>query len=139
MVVPDLLRLEQSIVCCPPRFSFPFHSKCFHSVFEYTYLLFWNSFWTIAPVIALGLFDRCADDHVLMALPELYSHSRQGEYFNLKLFLLYMIDGCYQVRCSIASSITRAKVLLVYHYFLLPSLRIQRPNGSDGRIRYLPV
>jgi phospholipid-translocating ATPase len=25
---------------------------------DYTYLLFWNSFWTIAPVIALGLFDR---------------------------------------------------------------------------------
>lgn len=28
------------------------------SVFEYTYLLFWNSFWTIAPVIGIGLFDR---------------------------------------------------------------------------------
>jgi len=28
------------------------------SVFEYTYILWWNSFWTIAPVIAIGLFDR---------------------------------------------------------------------------------
>jgi len=28
------------------------------SAFEYTYLLFWNSFWTIAPVIAIGIFDR---------------------------------------------------------------------------------
>lgn len=28
------------------------------SVFEYTFLLWWNSFWTIAPVIAIGLFDR---------------------------------------------------------------------------------
>lgn len=28
------------------------------SVMEYTYLLFWNSFWTIAPVIAMGIFDR---------------------------------------------------------------------------------
>ena len=28
------------------------------SVFEYTYLLFWNIFWTLLPVIALGLFDR---------------------------------------------------------------------------------
>jgi phospholipid-translocating ATPase len=28
-----------------------------HSVFEYTYLLFWNIFWTLLPVIALGLFD----------------------------------------------------------------------------------
>ena len=67
-------------------------------MFEYTYLLFWNSFWTILPVIAMGLFDRIVDDHVLMALPELYRHSRQGEYFTLKLFALYMIDGAYQVR-----------------------------------------
>lgn len=28
------------------------------SVFEYTFLLWWNSFWTIAPTIAIGLFDR---------------------------------------------------------------------------------
>lgn len=28
------------------------------SVFEYTFILWWNSFWTIAPVIAIGLFDR---------------------------------------------------------------------------------
>lgn len=27
-------------------------------VFEFTYLLFWNSFWTLCPVIAIGLFDR---------------------------------------------------------------------------------
>ena len=33
-----------------------------------------------------------------MALPELYRHSMQGEYFNLKLFALYMFDGVYQVR-----------------------------------------
>lgn len=33
-------------------------SDAVESVFEYTYLLFWNSFWTIAPVIGIGLFDR---------------------------------------------------------------------------------
>jgi len=32
------------------------------SVFEYTYLLFWNSFWTLAPVIGIGLFDRVTGD-----------------------------------------------------------------------------
>lgn len=31
-----------------------------YSVFEYTYLLWWNSFFTIAPVIAIGIFDRHA-------------------------------------------------------------------------------
>lgn len=41
----------------------------FYSVFEYTYLLFWNSFWTLAPVIGIGLFDRVIgeqfNDHTL--------------------------------------------------------------------------
>ena len=30
----------------------------FCSVFDYNYILFWNSLWTVAPVIGLGLFDR---------------------------------------------------------------------------------
>jgi len=65
-------------------------------VIEYTYLLFWNSFWTIAPVIGIGLFDRLADDTVLMALPELYRFGREGTWFGLRGFLIYMIDGIYQ-------------------------------------------
>ncbi|OCH92242.1 phospholipid-translocating P-type ATPase [Obba rivulosa] len=65
-------------------------------VMDYTYLLFWNTFWTIAPPIATGLFDRVADDHILMALPELYRHSREGEYFGMGVFLVYMFDGIVQ-------------------------------------------
>ncbi|TRM59267.1 hypothetical protein BD626DRAFT_508768 [Schizophyllum amplum] len=64
--------------------------------FEYTYLLWWNSFFTIAPVIAIGLFDRIADDHVMMALPELYRHGRDGKWFNMGLFSIYMLDGIVQ-------------------------------------------
>ena len=30
----------------------------FCSVFDYNYILFWNSLWTVAPVIGIGLFDR---------------------------------------------------------------------------------
>jgi len=65
-------------------------------VLEYTYLLFWNSFWTIAPVIGIGLFDRLADDVVLMALPELYRFGREGTWFGLRPFIIYMVDGVYQ-------------------------------------------
>ncbi|KAI0748707.1 phospholipid-translocating P-type ATPase [Daedaleopsis nitida] len=64
--------------------------------FEYTYLLFWNTFWTIAPVIGIGLFDRIVDDHVLMAMPELYRHSKRQEYFSTRLFLIYVFDGVFQ-------------------------------------------
>lgn len=28
------------------------------SVFDYIYVLFWNSLWTVLPVIGIGLFDR---------------------------------------------------------------------------------
>ncbi|KAF5369202.1 hypothetical protein D9615_009962 [Tricholomella constricta] len=65
-------------------------------VFEYTYLLFWNSFWTLAPVIAIGLFDRIVDAHVLMDLPELYRYGREGRWFGMKWFSIYMFDGVVQ-------------------------------------------
>ncbi|KAH8099600.1 phospholipid-translocating P-type ATPase [Cristinia sonorae] len=91
-------------------------------VFEYTYVLFWNSFWTIAPVVVMGLFDRTVDDHVLMALPELYAHARKGEYFGVRLFLVYMLDGIYQSAIIF--------FLLVYTYFTTTS----RTDGYNGYI-----
>lgn len=65
-------------------------------VFEYTYLLFWNVFWTLLPVIAMGLFDRDVDAETLMALPELYAVGRQGKLFGLKRFAFYIFEGAYQ-------------------------------------------
>lgn len=57
MVVHDLLWLELSVVCKPKCLLF-MTSDHFYSVFEYTYLLWWNVFWSLCPVIAIGLFDR---------------------------------------------------------------------------------
>lgn len=57
MVVHDLLWLELSVVC-KPIFLLFMTSNLFYSVFEYTYLLWWNVFWSLCPVIAIGLFDR---------------------------------------------------------------------------------
>jgi phospholipid-translocating ATPase len=65
-------------------------------VFDYTYLIFWNSFWTLCPVIAIGLFDRIVDDHVLIALPELYHFGREGKWFGGKLFTVFMFEGVIQ-------------------------------------------
>ena len=36
-----------------------------------------------------------------MALPELYRYGREGHWFNMKLFLAYMIDGIVQVRSEV--------------------------------------
>ncbi|CAE7183194.1 unnamed protein product, partial [Rhizoctonia solani] len=65
-------------------------------VFEYTYLLFWNVFWSIAPVIAIGIFDRNIDSDILVILPELYRYGREGRWFGLRVFATYMLDGIYQ-------------------------------------------
>ncbi|KAJ7481094.1 phospholipid-translocating ATPase [Mycena galericulata] len=87
----------KNIVCIGVLWWFQIYNAWSASyVFEYTYLLWWNAFWTIAPVIAIGLFDRLVDAEALMALPELYRHGREGRWFGLKWFILYMLDGIYQ-------------------------------------------
>ncbi|KAF8077575.1 phospholipid-translocating ATPase [Lyophyllum atratum] len=65
-------------------------------VFDYIYILFWNSVWTIAPVVGIGLFDRVLDYHILMDVPELYHYGRRGTWFGLRSFFVYLFDGLYQ-------------------------------------------
>ncbi|KAF8880731.1 hypothetical protein CPB85DRAFT_1442956 [Mucidula mucida] len=64
-------------------------------VFDYVYILFWNSLWTLLAVVGIGLFDRIV---VLMDLPELYHYGREKYWFSMKDFYIYMFDGLYQVR-----------------------------------------
>ncbi|TRM59263.1 hypothetical protein BD626DRAFT_508757 [Schizophyllum amplum] len=65
-------------------------------VFDYEYVLFYNSIWTVLSCPAIGLFDRIADDRDLMELPELYKYGRLGTWFSYKNFFIYMLDGIYQ-------------------------------------------
>ncbi|KAJ7068197.1 phospholipid-translocating ATPase [Mycena amicta] len=65
-------------------------------VFAYVYVLFWNSLWTILPVVAIGVFDRFLDSDALMAVPELYRFGREAHWFNLRSFFVYVLDGLYQ-------------------------------------------
>ncbi|GJN88512.1 hypothetical protein Rhopal_001478-T1 [Rhodotorula paludigena] len=78
---------------------FFFQFYCAYSattVYEYTYLLFWNVFWTLIPVIFIGIFDRNVGERPLMAVPELYEDGRKGRLFGLIRFSIYMLDGIYQ-------------------------------------------
>ncbi|KAK0556677.1 hypothetical protein OC846_000996 [Tilletia horrida] len=63
---------------------------------DYIYLLLWNAFWTVAAVIGVGIFDRNISDRVLMEVPELYRRAREGKYFGLMPFSIYMLDGAWQ-------------------------------------------
>ncbi|KAJ7137876.1 phospholipid-translocating ATPase [Mycena epipterygia] len=114
----------KNIVCIGVLWWFQIYNSWSSSyVFEYTYLLWWNSFWTIAPVIAIGLFDRLVDANALMALPELYRYGREGRWFGLKWFVIYMLDGIYQsaiifflIKFTYDSTTSRPDGLGVYQY-----------------------
>ncbi|WFD42980.1 P-type phospholipid transporter [Malassezia psittaci] len=86
---------------------------------DYVYLLLYNAVWTVAPVIAIGLFDRNVSDRVLMQVPELYARSREGRYFGLKQFLFYMLDGVYQ------------SVVLFFFFFYVYDTTSPRKDGYD--------
>ncbi|KAM0756281.1 phospholipid-translocating P-type ATPase [Meredithblackwellia eburnea MCA 4105] len=99
---------------------FWFQFYCAYSattVYEYTYLLFWNVIWTLLPVIAIGVFDRTISDRVLMQVPELYERGRRGLLFGLKRFCVYMLDGIYQSAMI---------------YFFLVYTYNTTTSGSDG-------
>jgi len=87
----------KNVICIGVLWWFMFYCAWSSTyVFEYTYLIFWNSFWTLCPVIAIGLFDRIADDHILMAIPALYRYGREGKWFGAKLFTVFMMEGVVQ-------------------------------------------
>ncbi|KAH7107578.1 phospholipid-translocating P-type ATPase [Auriculariales sp. MPI-PUGE-AT-0066] len=87
----------KNIVCIGVLFWFQIYCQWSTTyVFDYTYLLLWNVFWTIAPVIAIGLFDRLIDDDILTGIPELYRFGREQKWFGFKLFSVYMFDAVYQ-------------------------------------------
>ncbi|POW11846.1 hypothetical protein PSTT_04947 [Puccinia striiformis] len=65
-------------------------------LYEYTYLLFYNVFWTLLPVIGIGVFDQDVAEKVLIAVPELYSIGREGHLFGLRRFVMYTLQGIYQ-------------------------------------------
>ncbi|KAF9014178.1 phospholipid-translocating ATPase [Cyathus striatus] len=92
-------------------------------VFDYTYILFWNSLWTIAPVIGIGLFDRILDSHILMELPELYRYGREGRWFGTRSFLVYMFDGVVQ---------SAVIFFLILYAYITPTTR---KDGYDVRLQ----
>ncbi|TFK36370.1 phospholipid-translocating ATPase [Crucibulum laeve] len=92
-------------------------------VFDYTYVLFWNSLWTIAPVVGIGLFDRMLDSRVLMELPELYHYGREGHWFGIRSFLVYMMDGIVQ---------SAVIYFLILYTYVSPT---SRSDGYDVRLQ----
>ncbi|UPK91874.1 hypothetical protein LCI18_002809 [Fusarium solani-melongenae] len=65
-------------------------------LFDYTYILMFNLFFTSVPVAIMGVLDQDVSDKVSLAVPQLYRRGIERlEWTQLK-FWLYMVDGVYQ-------------------------------------------
>ncbi|KAK7038221.1 phospholipid-transporting ATPase [Favolaschia claudopus] len=122
----------KNIVCIGVLWWFQIYNAWSSSyAFEYTYLLWWNAFFTIAPVIAIGLFDRLVDSDALMALPELYRYGREGRWFGFGNFVIFMLDGILQsliifffIRFAYNSPTARSDGYAVYQYEFATTMAI---------------
>ncbi|KAG5992863.1 hypothetical protein E4U43_003642 [Claviceps pusilla] len=65
-------------------------------LFDYTYILMFNLFFTSFPVAIMGILDQDVSDTVSLAVPELYRRGIERLEWTQKKFWLYMIDGIYQ-------------------------------------------
>ncbi len=68
---------------------------------------------------------RLVDDHVLMALPQLYRYGREGKWFGVKLFTVFMMEGVVQVgRKFVVLRLTSDVCLAVRRHLLHSPLRL---------------
>ncbi|GAB0135335.1 hypothetical protein EsDP_00003677 [Epichloe bromicola] len=65
-------------------------------LFDYTYILMFNLFFTSVPVTIMGVLDQDVSDTVSLAVPELYRRGIERLEWTQRKFWLYMIDGVYQ-------------------------------------------
>lgn len=65
--------------------------------YDYMYLLYFNMFFTMLPVLLLGMFDRqVSDQKILQKVPQLYADGIKQKYYNMKLFMVYSFIAIYQ-------------------------------------------
>ncbi|KAL2136056.1 hypothetical protein VTI74DRAFT_5636 [Chaetomium olivicolor] len=65
-------------------------------IFEYTYLLMFNLFFTSVPVILMGVLDQDVSDTVSLEVPQLYRRGIERKEWTQTKFWAYMADGIYQ-------------------------------------------
>ncbi|EGR47508.1 uncharacterized protein TRIREDRAFT_79258 [Trichoderma reesei QM6a] len=87
-------------------------------LFDYTYILMFNLFFTSVPVAIMGVLDQDVSDAVSLAVPQLYRRGIERLEWTQKKFWLYMLDGIYQ------------SVMVFYIPYLL--FRPARPVTMNG-------
>ena len=65
-------------------------------LFEYSYIIMFNLFFTSIPVGVMGVLDQDVSDKVSLAVPQLYRRGIERLEWTQTKFWLYMVDGVYQ-------------------------------------------
>ncbi|KAH8662013.1 hypothetical protein BX600DRAFT_308143 [Xylariales sp. PMI_506] len=65
-------------------------------LFDYTYIIMFNLFFTSVPVMLMGVLDQDVSDAVSLAVPQLYRRGIERMEWTQTKFWLYMVDGVYQ-------------------------------------------
>ncbi|VEU22623.1 DEKNAAC103439 [Brettanomyces naardenensis] len=65
-------------------------------LYEYSYLMIFNLFFTSVPVITMGCLDQDVSSSVSLAVPELYRVGVINSEWSIKKFTHYMLEGMYQ-------------------------------------------
>jgi phospholipid-translocating ATPase len=65
-------------------------------IFDYTYILMFNLFFTSVPVVLMGVLDQDVSDKVALAVPQLYRRGIERLEWTQTKFWAYMVDGVYQ-------------------------------------------
>ncbi|TPX70129.1 hypothetical protein SpCBS45565_g01922 [Spizellomyces sp. 'palustris'] len=85
------------------------------TVTDYTYSMWFQTFFTLLPTIAIGTLDQDVNDRVSMMVPQLYLKGIRQTLYTMERFWLYIFDGIYQsvVIYFIAYAIFRDSI--IYH------------------------
>ncbi|KAI9725741.1 MAG: hypothetical protein M1828_002624 [Chrysothrix sp. TS-e1954] len=65
-------------------------------VFDYSYIILYNTLFTSLVVIFLGVSDQDVSDKVSLAVPQLYRRGIERKEWTQPKFWIYMFDGLYQ-------------------------------------------
>jgi phospholipid-translocating ATPase len=63
---------------------------------DFTYSLYYNTFFSFGPTMYLGIFDQDVGEHLSLLVPQLYYKGIQQTLYNTQRFWLYIADGVYQ-------------------------------------------
>lgn len=82
-------------------------ANCFsgQSIMESWIMTYYNVFFTVMPPLVLGILDQFVNSKLLETYPKLYKCGQNSEFFNVKIFWGWIINGFYHSAITFVGSI----------------------------------